>query len=122
MSSGYSILQLFIFYASNYKEKTFSGCSEGMGKGIYSHGAGSGAGHGGRGGSGFFNGRLINGGHKYGNADLPCELGSGAEGPNESYAPAIGGGMIGMYLIFLRMISFREYFLFLFLLCEISKF
>ncbi|KAH9776795.1 Ephrin rec like domain-containing protein [Citrus sinensis] len=57
---------------------------------------GSGAGHGGRGGSGFFNGRLINGGHKYGNADLPCELGSGAEGPNESYAPAIGGGMIVM--------------------------
>ncbi|XP_031253485.1 uncharacterized protein LOC116111450 [Pistacia vera] len=70
------------------------GCSEGIGKGIYSNGAGGGAGHGGRGGSGFFNGRLINGGHEYGNADLPCELGSGTEGPNESYQHVNGGGMI----------------------------
>jgi hypothetical protein len=74
----------------------FSGCSNGIGKGIYSNGAGSGAGHGGRGGSGFFNGRLSSGGHKYGNADLPCELGSGTEGPNQSYGHVIGGGMIGM--------------------------
>ncbi|KAK1565194.1 hypothetical protein Q3G72_020822 [Acer saccharum] len=72
------------------------GCSNGIGKGIYSNGAGSGAGHGGRGGSGFFNGRLSSGGHKYGNADLPCELGSGTEGPNQSYGHVIGGGMIVM--------------------------
>lgn len=75
----------------------FSGCSEGIGKGIYSNGAGGGAGHGGRGGSGFFNGRLSNGGHEYGSADLPCELGSGTEGPNESYQHVNGGGMIGMH-------------------------
>ncbi|KAL5748335.1 hypothetical protein ACOSQ2_025632 [Xanthoceras sorbifolium] len=72
------------------------GCSEGIGKGIYSNGTCSGAGHGGRGGSGFYNGRLSNGGHKYGNADLPCELGSGTEGPNQSYGHVIGGGMIVM--------------------------
>jgi hypothetical protein len=71
-----------------------SGCSDGIGKGNYSNGAGSGAGHGGRGGSGNFNGRVSNGGNKYGNADLPCELGSGTEGPDQSYGHA-GGGMIG---------------------------
>ncbi|PON48406.1 MraZ [Trema orientale] len=73
-----------------------SGCSEGIGKGNYSNGAGSGAGHGGRGGSGYFNGRMSNGGNKYGNADLPCELGSGAEGPNHSFNNVVGGGMIVM--------------------------
>ncbi|KAL5551245.1 hypothetical protein UlMin_001421 [Ulmus minor] len=72
------------------------GCSEGIGKGNYSSGAGSGAGHGGRGGSGYYNGRMSNGGNKYGNADLPCELGSGAEGPDHSYGDAVGGGMIVM--------------------------
>ncbi|XP_010518683.1 PREDICTED: uncharacterized protein LOC104798344 isoform X2 [Tarenaya hassleriana] len=70
------------------------GCSGGIGKGHYSNGAGSGAGHGGRGGSGFFNGRVCNGGHTYGDPDFPCELGSGAEGPDKSYRDVIGGGMI----------------------------
>ncbi|XP_050220604.1 uncharacterized protein LOC126670974 isoform X3 [Mercurialis annua] len=72
------------------------GCSEGIGKGNYSNGAGSGAGHGGRGGSGYFNGILSDGGNKYGDADLPCELGSGTEGPDQSYGNVIGGGMIVM--------------------------
>ncbi|GAV89383.1 hypothetical protein CFOL_v3_32800, partial [Cephalotus follicularis] len=72
------------------------GCSEGIGKGNYSKGAGSGAGHGGQGGSGYFNGMMSSGGHEYGNADLPCELGSGTEGPYESYGHVIGGGMIVM--------------------------
>ncbi|KAG6636083.1 hypothetical protein CIPAW_11G086100 [Carya illinoinensis] len=72
------------------------GCSEGIGRGNYSNGAGSGAGHGGRGGSGNFNGRVSNGGDKYGNADLPCELGSGTVGPNQSYGHVVGGGMIVM--------------------------
>eukprot|EP00258_Populus_trichocarpa_P037132 XP_024453151.1 uncharacterized protein LOC18096918 isoform X1 [Populus trichocarpa] len=72
------------------------GCSGGIGKGNYSKGAGSGAGHGGRGGSGCFNGIVSNGGNKYGKADLPCELGSGTEGPNQSYGNVIGGGMIVM--------------------------
>lgn len=74
---------------------SFSGCTEGIGKGNYSNGAGSGAGHGGRGGSGSFNGIVSDGGNKYGSADLPCELGSGTEGPNRSYGNVIGGGMIG---------------------------
>ncbi|CAH2046122.1 unnamed protein product [Thlaspi arvense] len=70
------------------------GCSGGLGKGLYSNGAGSGAGHGGRGGSGVFNGRVCNGGHTYGDPDFPCELGSGAESPDNSYGNVIGGGMI----------------------------
>jgi hypothetical protein len=84
----------YIYYAFNRPKSFFSGCSDGIGKGNYSNGAGSGAGHGGRGGSGNFNGRVSNGGNKYGNADLPCELGSGTEGPDQSYGH-VGGGMIG---------------------------
>ncbi|XP_071722506.1 uncharacterized protein [Rutidosis leptorrhynchoides] len=70
------------------------GCSEGLGKGQYFNGAGSGAGHGGRGGSGYYNGRKSNGGHEYGDPDFPCELGSGTVGPSESYGHVIGGGMV----------------------------
>lgn len=72
------------------------GCRTGIGKGNYSNGAGGGAGHGGRGGSGLFHGRVSEGGDKYGSAELPCELGSGTEGPNESYGHVAGGGMIVM--------------------------
>ncbi|KAK4557643.1 hypothetical protein RGQ29_007416 [Quercus rubra] len=72
------------------------GCSGGIGKGNYSNGAGSGAGHGGRGGFGYFNGRVSAGGNKYGDADLPCELGSGTEGPDQLYGHVVGGGMIVM--------------------------
>ncbi|PIN13491.1 hypothetical protein CDL12_13887 [Handroanthus impetiginosus] len=70
------------------------GCKTGVGRGNYSNGAGAGAGHGGRGGSGFFNGILSAGGRRYGNAELPCELGSGTEGPNKSDGYVAGGGMI----------------------------
>ncbi|XP_057977615.1 uncharacterized protein LOC131164447 isoform X2 [Malania oleifera] len=72
------------------------GCRKGIGRGNYSNGAGGGAGHGGRGGSGVFNGRVSEGGNKYGNADLPCELGSGTGGPNESFGHVAGGGIIVM--------------------------
>ncbi|KAK7406343.1 hypothetical protein VNO78_07966 [Psophocarpus tetragonolobus] len=72
------------------------GCTEGIGKGNFLNGAGGGAGHGGKGGSGYFNGRESIGGNEYGNAILPCELGSGTEGPNESYGHVVGGGMIVM--------------------------
>ncbi|PPD84480.1 hypothetical protein GOBAR_DD18560 [Gossypium barbadense] len=72
------------------------GCSKGIGKGNYLDGAGSGAGHGGHGGAGYFNGRVSNGGHEYGDADLPCELGSGAEGPTHSFGHVFGGGIIVM--------------------------
>ncbi|XP_039057296.1 uncharacterized protein LOC120200561 isoform X1 [Hibiscus syriacus] len=70
------------------------GCSTGIGRGNYLNGAGSGAGHGGRGGSGYFNGRISSGGYRYGNADFPCELGSGTEGPTQSFGHVVGGGMI----------------------------
>lgn len=74
--------------------------------GNYSNGAGGGAGHGGRGGSGFFNGRLSEGGQRYGSADLPCELGSGSEGPGQSYGPVIGGGIIGNIFYLLLSLSY----------------
>ncbi|KAL2472142.1 hypothetical protein Adt_40278 [Abeliophyllum distichum] len=72
------------------------GCRNGVGRGNYSNGAGAGAGHGGRGGSGFFSGKQSEGGPRYGSANLPCELGSGTVGPNESYGYVAGGGMIVM--------------------------
>lgn len=76
----------------------YAGCRKGIGKGNFLNGAGSGAGHGGKGGSGMFNGSLSEGGGIYGNANLPCELGSGSEGLNESYGHVAGGGMIGKYI------------------------
>lgn len=75
--------------------RCLSGCSDGVGRGNYTKGAGSGAGHGGRGGTGYYNGIVCNGGPDYGSADLPCELGSGTQGPNQSFGHMVGGGMIG---------------------------
>lgn len=72
------------------------GCEGGLGKGNYTNGAGGGAGHGGRGGSGFSNGLLTDGGQRYGDADLPCELGSGSEGPSQSDEVVSGGGILVM--------------------------
>nr|CAD1844992.1 unnamed protein product [Ananas comosus var. bracteatus] len=73
------------------------GCKEGIGEGKFLiPGAGGGAGHGGKGGSGFYNGMLIDGGPEYGDADLPCELGSGSVGPSDSAENVVGGGMIVM--------------------------
>lgn len=72
------------------------GCRRGMGKGlISSNGAGGGGGHGGKGGPGFLNGHLTEGGEEYGNADLPCELGSGG-GNSTSEGTTAGGGVIVM--------------------------
>lgn len=76
-----------------------TGCQNGFGLGNYSNGAGGGAGHGGRGGSGLYHGRLSEGGSTYGRPDLPCELGSGALGPNESVGHVSGGGMIGKLIL-----------------------
>lgn len=42
-----------------------------------------------------YNGRVSDGGNSYGSHNLPCELGSGTEGPHESYGHVAGGGMIG---------------------------
>ncbi|KAK1262274.1 hypothetical protein QJS04_geneDACA008723 [Acorus gramineus] len=73
------------------------GCREGVGEGKFSkHGAGGGAGHGGKGGAGVYNGLLSEGGQQYGDADLPCELGSGNVGSSEFSDNVAGGGMIVM--------------------------
>ena len=61
---------------------------------------------------------MSEGGGIYGNAELPCELGSGTEGPNESYGHVAGGGMIGnnlnMSYKFQKKISLFIIFMFLF--------
>ncbi|CAN6486871.1 unnamed protein product [Victoria cruziana] len=73
------------------------GCIAGIGKGQYGkYGAGSGAGHGGRGGAGFYDGRLTEGGQNYGDANLPCELGSGNGDPTKPDGHVAGGGLIVM--------------------------
>ncbi|CAM8961294.1 unnamed protein product [Rhodiola kirilowii] len=70
------------------------GCVGGIGKGNMSiSGIGSGAGHGGKGGSGCYNGTCVDGGIAYGQAALPCELGSGS-GEDDSYGSTSGGGII----------------------------
>lgn len=70
------------------------GCREGIGRGTFlKYGAGGGAGHGGQGGVGVYNGMRSEGGQQYGNAYLPCELGSGS-GSVESVDNSAGGGLI----------------------------
>ncbi|XP_059638281.1 uncharacterized protein LOC132280165 isoform X2 [Cornus florida] len=72
------------------------GCNGGVGRGkLLSNGFGGGGGHGGKGGDGYYNGSLIEGGVAYGNADLPCELGSGSGNSSLAGATA-GGGVIVM--------------------------
>ncbi|KAL8522147.1 hypothetical protein ACS0TY_012337 [Phlomoides rotata] len=69
------------------------GCHGGVGQGnVLSNGLGSGGGHGGRGGMGCYNGSCIEGGISYGDANLPCELGSGSG--NDSLAMSTAGGGI----------------------------
>ncbi|KAM7493377.1 hypothetical protein LguiB_027986 [Lonicera macranthoides] len=71
------------------------GCTGGVGKGeVLSDNISSGGGHGGKGGDGCYNGSsCIEGGMSYGDADLPCELGSGSG--NDSSLTA-GGGILVM--------------------------
>ncbi|RLM65395.1 hypothetical protein C2845_PM16G02960 [Panicum miliaceum] len=72
-----------------------NGCKEGIGKGTFlKYRAGGGAGHGGQGGVGIYNGMKSDGGLAYGNADLPCELGSGSGGSAVSADSTAGGGLI----------------------------
>ncbi|KAI9378217.1 hypothetical protein POPTR_018G058300v4 [Populus trichocarpa] len=72
------------------------GCTGGVGRGnVLSNGVGSGGGHGGKGGSACYNDRCIEGGVSYGNAELPCELGSGS-GEEMSAGSTAGGGIIVM--------------------------
>ncbi|KAL1808836.1 hypothetical protein ACET3Z_025826 [Daucus carota] len=72
------------------------GCIAGVGSGkLLSNGFGGGGGHGGKGGDGYYNGSVIEGGITYGNADLPCELGSGS-GNISLPGSTAGGGIIVM--------------------------
>ncbi|KAJ9688259.1 hypothetical protein PVL29_014125 [Vitis rotundifolia] len=72
------------------------GCTGGVGRGkVFSNGLGGGGGHGGNGGDGYYNGSYIEGGVAYGDADLPCELGSGSGNVSLPGATA-GGGIIVM--------------------------
>ncbi|KAJ0864791.1 hypothetical protein HanRHA438_Chr12g0533681 [Helianthus annuus] len=70
------------------------GCIGGAGKGKFlSTGPSGGGGHGGRGGNGYYNNSMIvEGGDTYGDADFPCELGSGSG--NDSLGGATAGGGI----------------------------
>ncbi|XP_057985855.1 uncharacterized protein LOC110667066 isoform X2 [Hevea brasiliensis] len=72
------------------------GCTGGVGGGqVLENGVGSGGGHGGKGGLGCYNGSCVEGGISYGNAELPCELGSGS-GNEKSSGSTAGGGIIVM--------------------------
>ncbi|KAL8128611.1 hypothetical protein V2J09_017766 [Rumex salicifolius] len=72
------------------------GCKGGVGQGmLLSNGHGGGGGHGGRGGKGYSSGAFVDGGVSYGNANLPCELGSGS-GNTSLPGSTAGGGIIVM--------------------------
>ncbi|XP_012076823.1 uncharacterized protein LOC105637809 isoform X1 [Jatropha curcas] len=72
------------------------GCTGGLGRGkVSDNGLAGGAGHGGRGGDGYYNGTIVEGGDPYGDAGLPCELGSGSGNGTLSGSTA-GGGIIVM--------------------------
>ncbi|KAL2928800.1 Eukaryotic translation initiation factor 3 subunit H [Bienertia sinuspersici] len=71
-------------------------CIGGVGRGnLSSNGLGGGGGHGGRGGDGYCDGKFADGGGAYGDADLPCELGSGS-GNSSLPGSTAGGGIIVM--------------------------
>ncbi|XP_076911612.1 uncharacterized protein LOC143569627 [Bidens hawaiensis] len=73
------------------------GCIGGVGQGkVLSLGPSGGGGHGGRGGNAYYNNSLVvEGGGTYGDADFPCELGSGSGNDSLGGATA-GGGIIVM--------------------------
>lgn len=92
-----------------------SGCEGGLGKGAFEPvGVGGGAGHGGRGGKGYYKGSYSPGGAVYGNNTLPCEFGSGSGSGNASFGEyTAGGGIIGV----LYAISY--YFTLISLVCSL---
>jgi len=72
-----------------------TGCIGGLGKGeVLGVGVGSGGGYGGSGGYGCYNGTCIEGGLPYGDANLPCWLGSGG-GNDDNTDSTAGGGVVG---------------------------
>ncbi|KAH6774219.1 ephrin type-B receptor [Perilla frutescens var. hirtella] len=80
-----------IVWSSGIISTSGMGCKGGIGQGkLLGNGLGSGGGHGGQGGMGCYNDSCIEGGASYGDADLPCELGSGSG--NDSLAMSTAGG------------------------------
>ncbi|KAG5403070.1 hypothetical protein IGI04_009189 [Brassica rapa subsp. trilocularis] len=70
------------------------GCRGGVGEGkLLGNGFGSGGGHGGKGGRVCYNNSCVEGGITYGNAELPCELGSGSGDYSADYSSS-GGGIV----------------------------
>ena len=65
---------------------------------MFENGLSGGGGHGGKGGNGYYDGNFVEGGVAYGNAGLPCELGSGS-GNNSLAGATAGGGIIGKYVM-----------------------
>lgn len=91
---SHTLKKNYVFY-TRYLRNT--GCIAGVGSGkLLSNGFGGGGGHGGKGGDGYYNGSVIEGGITYGNADLPCELGSGS-GNISLPGSTAGGGIIGKF-------------------------
>ncbi|XP_057969132.1 uncharacterized protein LOC131158347 [Malania oleifera] len=83
-------------YSSGAISASGLGCTGGVGRGkVLSNGLGGGGGHGGRGGDAYYNGSFIDGGTTYGDANFPCELGSGSGKDGHAGATA-GGGIIVM--------------------------
>ncbi|KAF3442933.1 hypothetical protein FNV43_RR16851 [Rhamnella rubrinervis] len=86
-------VRTIVVHSSGMISASGLGCTGGVGRGkFFENGLGSGGGHGGDGGEGYYNGNFIEGGVAYGDADLPCELGSGSG--NDSLAGATSGGGI----------------------------
>lgn len=89
----FHLVRTVVVLASGAISASGLGCTHGVGRGkVFDNGLGGGGGHGGKGGQGYFNGSFIDGGATYGDADLPCELGSGSG--NDNLAGAIAGGGI----------------------------
>ncbi|XP_010526074.1 PREDICTED: uncharacterized protein LOC104803741 [Tarenaya hassleriana] len=89
----FHLARTLVVQSSGSISANWMGCKGGVGRGRFlSSGIGSGGGHGGKGGRGCYNHNCIDGGDSYGNADLPCELGSGSG--NEDSADSVAGGGI----------------------------
>ncbi|KDO55898.1 uncharacterized protein LOC102608613 isoform X1 [Citrus sinensis] len=89
----FHLVRTVVVQASGAISASGLGCTHGVGRGkVFDNGLGGGGGHGGKGGQGYFNGSFIDGGATYGDANLPCELGSGSG--NDNLAGAIAGGGI----------------------------
>ncbi|WOK97014.1 hypothetical protein Cni_G05722 [Canna indica] len=85
-----------VVYPTGKISATGLGCKGGVGRGnILENGLGGGGGHGGKGGDGRQEDVIVKGGIAYGDADLPCELGSGSGNDSLSFSTA-GGGIIVM--------------------------